>query len=256
MGEGLEETEPVDEVDVEEVEDVEDVVEAERLVFFSDAVVAIALTLLALELPVPEGTTNREFLHGLSESRDEYLAFGISFAVICRQWVGHHRFFRGVRLGGRLVGWNLVWLLTMVVTPWATRVITGDGAFAARFTTYAVVQALAVLAFLLIIAEVDRNGLMHRPDAARVIHDGYRRSSVLCAVFLVSIPFAWIVGQWAFVVWARSRWSAARWSARRAAAARRRADRLSRSAARRRYVVPSPVTVRGSRWKSGAVAPL
>jgi uncharacterized membrane protein len=71
-----------------EVEDVERAFDAERLVFFSDAVVTIAITLLALELPVPECATNSELFRALAGNRDEYLAFGVSFAVIWSHWTG------------------------------------------------------------------------------------------------------------------------------------------------------------------------
>src|SRR3954452_23319670 len=67
---------------------------AERLVFFSDAVVAIAITLLALELPVPTGDTNAAVWHSLGDHLGEYLAFLISFAVIGSHWFGHHQLFR------------------------------------------------------------------------------------------------------------------------------------------------------------------
>ncbi len=103
---------------------------AERLVFFSDAVVAIALTLLALELPVPTGATNQELLRSVSENFDEYLAFLISFAVISGQWRGHDRTFAHVtHLAGRLIGFNMLWLLTIVITPFATKVLTGGRRF-------------------------------------------------------------------------------------------------------------------------------
>jgi uncharacterized membrane protein len=179
-------------------DEIEQAVEDERLVFFSDAVVAIAITLLALELPVPDGDTNRAFLDGLREYRDEYLAFGISFLVIWSHWAGHHRFFRRVRAGGQLVVWNMLWLLMIVVTPFATRVITGEGAFEARFTIYALVQALAGLFFFLMVREVSRLGLTDRPDAGRAVAVGYRRSLILTGVFLLSIPLAFLVGRWAY----------------------------------------------------------
>ncbi|MEC3979770.1 TMEM175 family protein [Amycolatopsis sp. H20-H5] len=78
-------------------------VAAERLTFFGDAVIAIALTLLALELPLPEGATNGELLHSALEHRWEYIAFLVSFLVIGAHWSGHHRVFRYVTsLGGKL----------------------------------------------------------------------------------------------------------------------------------------------------------
>ncbi|VVJ23864.1 protein of uncharacterised function DUF1211 [Amycolatopsis camponoti] len=66
---------------------------AERLTFFSDAVVAIAITLLALELPLPEGATNAELLRSLGHHQSEYVSFLISFIVIAVHWRAHHRLF-------------------------------------------------------------------------------------------------------------------------------------------------------------------
>lgn len=52
---------------------------AERLVLFSDAAVAIALTLLAIELPVPGGSTPYELAGAVGRGGSHYLAFPISF---------------------------------------------------------------------------------------------------------------------------------------------------------------------------------
>ena len=54
---------------------------AERPTFFSDAVVAIAITLLAIELPVPEGGTVSEFWSSVRSDAGHYAAFLISFAT-------------------------------------------------------------------------------------------------------------------------------------------------------------------------------
>jgi uncharacterized membrane protein len=175
---------------------------AERLVFFSDAVVAIALTLLALELPVPDGHDNRELLAGFRENYEEYLAFLISFAVIGVQWQGHHRTFARVRgLAGRLVTFNLAWLLTIVVTPFATKVLTGDGAFQARFITYAAVQALSGLFFLLMILEISRYGLRDPSTPRRAVIGAYVRVISMTLAFTLSIPMSFLT-HWAYACWA------------------------------------------------------
>jgi uncharacterized membrane protein len=174
---------------------------AERLTFFSDAVVAIAMTLLALELPVPEGLTNHEALHSLREHAMEYWAFFISFAVVAVHWSGHHRLFGHLTgLGGRLLRWNLLWLLTIVLMPFATRTLTGDGAFQVRFITYAAVQALAGTFFLLMVREISRHHLL-RPDAPpEVVPASYARLFVMTSAFLVSIPVS-LVTRWAYLCW-------------------------------------------------------
>ncbi len=176
-------------------------ISAERLIFFSDAVLAIAITLLALDLHVPDGDSNAALWLDLTGHVDDYIAFLISFAVIGGYWFLHHRIFGYVtRLGGRLARWNMLWLLTIVLTPFATRVIVGDGAFAARFTLYAVVQALAAVFFLLAIHEVDRHGLARTGTPRTLFTRGYLGLSVAAGAFLVSIPLAFIT-RWAYLCW-------------------------------------------------------
>jgi hypothetical protein len=69
---------------------------AERLTFFSDAVVAIAITLLAIDLPVPEGSTLHGFWMSVRNDDGHYAAFLISFLVIAAAWFDHHDLFRYV----------------------------------------------------------------------------------------------------------------------------------------------------------------
>src|SRR5689334_1597269 len=109
----------------------------ERLKFFSDAVIAIAMTLLALELPVPSGETAGEVWRSFGEGWEEYLAFLITFWVIGQQWMNHHSFLRYVeRVPHSFVRLNLLWLLTVVITPFAMRTLVGDASFELGFTLY------------------------------------------------------------------------------------------------------------------------
>jgi uncharacterized membrane protein len=174
----------------------------ERLTFFADAVVAIAITLLALDLPVPEGATNAEMLRSVVEDRDEYIAFLISFAVVGAHWRGHHRAFRYVTtLGGALPRLTLCWLLMQVITPFATRVLTGDGAFEVRFIFYAGVQALAGVFFLLMIREIGRYRLIREDTPPGMLRTAALRSSLLALGFLVSIPLCFVTHA-AYACWA------------------------------------------------------
>jgi uncharacterized membrane protein len=175
--------------------------DAERLKFFSDAVVAIALTLLALELPVPLGQTNAGAWHSAGEHLGAYISFLISFTVIWGHWSGHHRIFRYVeRVGGELVPWNMAWLLMIVLTPFAARVLTEDGAFEFRFITYAVVQALAGVFFLLTVRTAVRHRLFVADLPPTMLPTTYIRCGVLVAVFVASIPVAFVT-QAAYGVW-------------------------------------------------------
>jgi uncharacterized membrane protein len=178
---------------------------AERLVFFSDAVVAIAITLLALELPVPTGDTNAAVLHSLGDHLGEYLAFLISFAVIGSHWFGHHQLFRYLgRLGGRIGMLNMAWLLMMVVMPFVTRTLTPDGdtsrSNAIRFSLYAAVQALAGVLFILM-GWVMRRAKLLRPNApATLIPNATWQGGTIALMFALSIPLFWVTN-YAWVLW-------------------------------------------------------
>ncbi|MBV9206759.1 MAG: DUF1211 domain-containing protein [Actinobacteria bacterium] len=126
----------------------------DRLVFFSDAVVAIAITLLALDLPVPEGDTAAAFWSSARDNAGHYAAFLISFAVIAGAWSNHHDLFRYARrTDSRLRTFTMIWLLMIVLTPFATKMLTvrgheTPGAQALRFGFYAVLQVLQAGALL------------------------------------------------------------------------------------------------------------
>ncbi len=183
---------------------------AERLVFFSDAVVAIALTLLAIELPVPAGSTPRELADAFDRGAPEYLAFLISFLVIFLYWNGHHRQFRYLAdAPPALVRWNGVWLFAIVLTPFATRVLTGGegedrGAFPWRFSIYAVLQVVAGLGALMCARTMEREDLVEEGSPPDLFHNAYIRIGALVVCFAVSIPMAFFVGPWAYVAWSAS----------------------------------------------------
>jgi len=186
--------EPTEEVEIRAVA-------AERLTFFGDAVVAIALTLLALELPIPQGDTNAALLRSAFEDREEYLAFMISFVVIAAHWRAHHRVFRYLQaLNSRLTGLTMSWLLMLVVTPFATKVVNGDGAFQVRFIFYAAVEFAACVLFVLMVRVARRDDLCRTSTPPEVFSRAIRRTGTVAAGFLMSVPVSFLT-QWAYVCW-------------------------------------------------------
>jgi uncharacterized membrane protein len=175
---------------------------ADRLTFFSDAVVAIAITLLALELPVPGGTTNADVLRQINDDYiSEYLAFFISFAVISAHWFGHHRVFRYVKsVSPAARRWNMLWLLMIVLTPFAARVISEDGAFQFRFILYATVQALAGVFFLLAVRALAGNGDLNEQAPPELLANSYQRLGSVILMFVISIPISFFTN-YAYLCW-------------------------------------------------------
>lgn len=177
---------------------------AERLTFFSDAVVAIAITLLAIELPVPEGSSAAELWEAFQKDFYAFGAFLISFAVIGTHWFTHHRVFRYVhRADGLILRLNLGWLLVIVLTPFLTRVVTeGDELNVLRFSSYAAAQTLQMSIMALMIYLLGRKGWFEQSTPPSLTARGYLRSLYTALGFALSIPIYLLVGSWAFAVWA------------------------------------------------------
>jgi uncharacterized membrane protein len=103
----------------------------ERLVFFSDAVFAIAVTLLVLEIRPPQDT--RHQLHGLAALWPSYLSYAITFLLIGQVWANHHVMFDHIRVADRTVLFlNSLLLMDIALLPFAASVLaaafrTGHG---------------------------------------------------------------------------------------------------------------------------------
>jgi uncharacterized membrane protein len=97
----------------------------ERVAFFSDAVFAIAITLLVIELTVPEGDlTGPQLTHELGRLGPKFFSFGLSFWVIGRFWIGHHLTFQYLRRWNLPLLWlNLGLLACIAFLPFPTAVL-------------------------------------------------------------------------------------------------------------------------------------
>src|SRR6201986_5059670 len=96
-----------------------------RLLALSDGVVAIAITLLFLQLHVPAALPHpnsaSELASSLSKGADQLVSYVISFYVVAQFWLVHHRVFR--RLTGQQEGlawWNFAVLFTITIMPFTS----------------------------------------------------------------------------------------------------------------------------------------
>ena len=103
--------------------------ELDRIIFFSDAVFAIAITLLVLELKAPvvaDAAADRELPGKLLDMFPKYFSFVFSFWMIAFYWTLHHRICRHlVRYTSLFVGLNFLMLMGIVLLPFSMGVF-GD----------------------------------------------------------------------------------------------------------------------------------
>ncbi|MBV8687403.1 MAG: DUF1211 domain-containing protein [Alphaproteobacteria bacterium] len=143
----------------------------ERLVFFSDAVFAIAITLLVIELHVPHiprGAPDSAYWQALAQLVPSFIGYFFSFFVIGAFWAGHHRAFTlAGRYSAKVLSWNMVFLLTMAFMPFVTAFLSQN--IGARVPT--VVYCAVMLAAALLNMRVQR--IVTGPDmlAADVAHE-------------------------------------------------------------------------------------
>lgn len=99
----------------------------ERLLALSDGVVAIALTLLVLQLAVPmvaDAGSPSQLAHKLGSMRDQFSSYLIAFYVIAQYWLVHHRVFRTVSGHDEsLAWWNFAFLLTITLVPFTSALL-------------------------------------------------------------------------------------------------------------------------------------
>ena len=123
--------------------------ELDRIVFFSDAVFAIAITLLVLDIHVPEipeRLVDEQLPGRLLALWPKYLSYVLSFLVILMYWMGHHSTFRAIKRYDRALIWlNSLFLMCIAFLPFPTSLIGEYGDNQLAVAIYAASLAVARL---------------------------------------------------------------------------------------------------------------
>jgi uncharacterized membrane protein len=174
----------------------EDTLSFERIVFFSDAVFAIAITLLAIEIRPPEveigATVNVSAL--IVALWPRVLAFLLSFLIIGVSWISHHRLFRLFkRYDYRMVLLNLLCLMFVAFLPVPTALLGRYGLDRSVVIFYAAVEGASWLAQLSLWLYASYHHRLLDPalDAA-TIRENTLRLLYAALIFLISIPLTFI----------------------------------------------------------------
>jgi uncharacterized membrane protein len=168
---------------------------AERLLALSDGVVAIAITLLVLQLSVPKlvhPDSASELATALSKGADQLISYVISFYVIAQFWLVHHRVFR--RITGQeegLAWWNFAFLFTITVMPFTSDLLGKFAGNPLAIDIFAVNLLAATLATQLTLVYGRRRHLL-TAQTAQETRTAQLRVAASTLVIVASIGIAWV----------------------------------------------------------------
>jgi uncharacterized membrane protein len=173
-----------------------------RIVAFTDGVMAVAITLLVLNLEVPEVRPD-ELDEALRDLDGSFLAYVLTFALIGRFWVIHHNLFETLtRFDGRMMVLNLVFLMLIALMPFGMDLVDTYPDTSIAIATFAAILSLASLTHWAMTAHSLRSDFVH----AQRVRDTRRFGSIVSlgvpAVFLMSVPVAFVSPLAAQLMWA------------------------------------------------------
>jgi uncharacterized membrane protein len=178
----------------------------ERLVFFSDAVFAIVITLLVLpltaEIEVPRG--GEGVAAAVFERWPAVLTFVVSFLVVGQFWTAHHRTFGLIERQDQTLLWlNLVGLMTVAFLPFPAAILgardePGDAFPVVFFAASMTITSCALTATWLY---ASRRGLVRSSLGRPRIRMVTLRATVTSGIFLLSVPAALLGLPVAIALW-------------------------------------------------------
>ena len=179
-------------------------VEFSRIVAFSDGVFAIAITLLVLQIGIPASLPEGKSVgDALWDEHGNLLAYAVSFAVIGRLWLVHHRFFSDVtHFDGNLMALNLLYLGFVVLIPFSSEVLGEHGDTEAGVILYAANLSITNLIGGLMFLYAARAGITTSSFVEYVRSPLRLRNFAGSFVFAASIPIAVFDPLAAILIWA------------------------------------------------------
>ena len=169
----------------------------ERINGLSDGVFAIVITLLVLELKVPElaaSAVREDLPHTLQEMLPSILSHSVSFIVLGIYWVGHHNMFMHIKRHDRVLLWlNIVFLMFVASMPFPTGLVVRYGQERITVIIYAATLIAAGLMLDLIWWYATRHRRLVKQDMTdEFVNFVHRRVLLAPVVYLVAIGISFI----------------------------------------------------------------
>ena len=163
-----------------------------RVLALSDGVVAIIITLLVLEIHVPELAAGQSLSVALREIRPSLTAFAISFVLAGMYWVAHRDLFALIRRTDRGLVWlNLLYLLPLSLLPFGASLLGRFDREPAALHIYGLILlAITVMRLVIWLYAVNRPHLLWRPPDERQRRAGLGLAGFPGLLYLLAILLA------------------------------------------------------------------
>jgi uncharacterized membrane protein len=169
-----------------------------RLEAFSDAVIAIVMTIMVLELRLPKLASGDSGWHALHTLAPEFLTYLLSFVFLAIYWNNHHHLIHTVkRVNGKILWANMHLLFWLSLTPAVTAWLGKNHLSSVPVAVYGIVLLLAALAYYVLQTVILS---AHGPDTPLKSALGNDLKGKISPVFyLTAIVFAF-VSRWVSIV--------------------------------------------------------
>ena len=164
----------------------------ERIVGFSDALFAIVITLLVLELKIPEipeSLAAEELPHALAELWPNVISHIISFTLLGIYWVGHHALFTFIKRYDRNLLWlNILFLLFMASMPFPTGLLIRYNNQQISMVIYCILLILTGVSAIVMWWYASKNyRLIDENIQPEVIALTYRRMAIAPIIYFIAL---------------------------------------------------------------------
>jgi len=152
-----------------------------RVLALSDGVIAIILTLLVLEIHVPELTGGQSLRQAMREIRPSFIAFLLSFVIVAIAWAVHRDLFALIRRTDRALVWlNMLFLLPLCLLPFGASMLS-------RYDRDPV--ALRIYGFILVAVTLTRLAIwVYAVGRPHLLHAPVDRQSRRWGIILIVVP--------------------------------------------------------------------
>jgi uncharacterized membrane protein len=181
-------------------------VEAGRVLAFSDAIFAIAITLLTLNLEVPGDLHGADLTRALQQVLPALGAYVLSFVILGQLWLAHHRIFGVIaRVDYGVLVRNLVFLGLIAVMPFPVRLLSDYARQPLAVAVYAVafISAMQLQRLIWLNATGPEHRDLLREPVPEDVRKGFDRVMLgMLLVFGAAVPLGMFAPRYATLVWA------------------------------------------------------